>query len=96
MEIEKIIELQKNKIIKIINDFEVYYQQNYLDWDIKETSVAHQILGTLILTFKKTEYMEQALEFFQKNELMDVYNLELEEVKIITDYYENIFIKKGA
>lgn len=96
MDTKEKLQLQKNKLIKIINDYEIYYKQNHLEWDIKETSIAHQILGTLILTFKKTEYMEHSLEYFQTNDLMDMYNLELEEVEIITEYYENVFIKKGA
>jgi hypothetical protein len=94
MDIKQTLQIQKNKLIQIINDFEIYYKQNYLEWDIKEITIAHQILGTLILTFKKTEYMDYALEFYQKNDLMDIYNIELEEVKIITNYYETAFIKK--
>ena len=94
MDIEKILKIQKDKLVQIINDFEVYYKQNYLEWDIKEITIAHQILGTIILTFKKTEYMEHALDFYKKNDLMDIYNIELEEVKIITDYYETAFIKR--
>lgn len=96
MNTKEILELQKNKLINIVSDYETYYKQNHLDWDIKETSLAHQILGTLILTFKKLEYMCHALEYCQENDLMDVYNLELEEINIVTEYYENIFIKKGA
>lgn len=88
---------QKNRITKIINSFEQYYKNNYLDWDIKELTLSHQILGTLIMTFKKADYMEKSLDYFEKNEMMELFNIELEEVIIITNfYYETFVIKKGV
>ncbi len=96
METENILKINRNKLVEIIDEFEVYYTQNHPQWSIKDITAAHQILGTLILTYKKVEYMEQAIDYFKQNDLMDVFNIELEEVKMITDYYNNVFIKKGA
>lgn len=96
MDTQNILKLHKDKIVKIIDEFQIYYEQNNADWDIKDTSAAHQILGTLILTYKKLEYMEQSLEYFVKNDLMDLFNIQIEEVKIVTDYYQDIFMEKGA
>lgn len=96
METVNILKTQKNKIIEIINEFERYYNQNHKEWSIKDISASHQILGTLMLTYKKVESMEQALQYFKQNDLMELFNIELEEVNIITDYYEGVFIKKGA
>lgn len=87
---------QKNKLFEIIASFESYYESNNLEWDIKEISSSHQILGTLIITFKKLEYMEQSIDYFVENDLLENFLLELEEVVIIVDYYETVFIKKGA
>lgn len=96
MQTENILKKNKNTLVDIIDEFEVYYAQNHQQWSIKDMASAHQILGTLILTYKKVEHMELAIEYFKTNDLMDVFNLELEEVNIIIDYYYNVFIQKGA
>lgn len=88
---------QKNKLIEIVNSFEEYYLNNHLLWEIKEVVVSHQILGILILTFKKTESMEKSIEYFEDNGFMENFNFELDEVIIITDFYYDAFVtKKGT
>lgn len=97
MDVETILIEQKNKITNIINCFEDYYQYNYLTWDIKELTCAHNILGILILTFKKVENMEKSIKIFRDNDIFEIYMIELEEVKLITEfYYETFVVKKGA
>lgn len=97
MNVRVIITEHKNKMIKIIDGFEDYYQWNYLQWDVRELASSHKILGILILTFKKIESMEKSIEYFEENDLMETFQLELEEVKIITEfYYEKLVIKKEA
>lgn len=92
----KIIE-QKNKITEIIDCFEEYYKNNHLSWSLKELTLSHQILGTLIMTFKKAEYMEKSINYFKENDMMELFNIELEEVIIITEFYYKTFVlKKGV
>lgn len=96
-DINLVLVTQKTKIFEIITNFETYYQNNYLDWDIKEITASHQILGTLIMIFKKLESMQESIEYFIENDLLEMFELELKEVVIIVDYYHEIFRnKKGA
>ena len=94
MTLEKILTNQKNRIIQIINGFEVYYDKNYLEWDSNETTIAQKILGVLIITFKKTEDLEAMLPHFEKNNLIEMFILEVEKVIIITDFYYDVFVSE--
>lgn len=91
---DKQIQAQKIKIIEIIKNFEIYYLHHHLSWNMKELSSSHQILGTLILTFKKLESLEKSLDLFKENDLMETFDLEFKEVTIISEYYYDTFVLK--
>lgn len=41
--------------------------------------------------------MEKSIKIFKDNDIFEIYMIELEEVKLITEfYYETFVVKKGA
>ena len=85
------VNIEKEKLKEIIVGFESYFLLNYKSWDEIETEIAHQILGTLIFTFKKAENLEKLLPYVPENqhELLDI---EIIEIGMITEYYEKVFV----
>jgi len=89
----------KLKITEIINELKFYYEKNSKNWDDENNTIFNQMVGTIILSFKKVESIEEILKnisIYQK-EMPELLEIEVEEVEIIVNFYYETFInKKGA
>jgi hypothetical protein len=89
----------KIKINEILNELKFYYEVNSGNWDEENNAIFSQMVGTIILSFKKIESVEEILNNvsnFQK-EIPELLEIEVEEVEVIVNFYYETFInKKGA
>jgi endonuclease III-like uncharacterized protein len=89
----------KIKINEILNELKFYYEVNSGNWDEENNAIFSQMVGTIILSFKKIESVEESLNNvsnFQK-EIPELLEIEVEEVEVIVNFYYETFInKKGA
>lgn len=87
----------KEKITHIINEYNIYYENNVQKWDDENKIIAHEMLGTLIIIYKKIESIEYVLnntEILKEINLDEIIILEVEEIKTIIEFYYKVFIEK--
>ena len=75
----------KLKITEIINELKFYYEKNSKNWDDENNTIFNQMVGTIILSFKKVESIEEILKnisIYQK-EMPELLEIEVEEVVVV-------------
>jgi len=87
----------KEKITQIINEYNVYYKNNVQTWDDENKKISNEMLGTLIIIYKKIESIEYVItnnEKFKAMDLNEIIIIEVEEINTIVDFYYKVFIEK--